>query len=128
VMIAVHVTPSRSQRLRPQRASPRLQPRVRIQALQCAGRGAPAHESLYQSRGSVMACCAARTLHASGRRASTFSASTTMSPPTIAFVVAIAWMMLPAMPCARAARPITPGARSPDWNCVPAPTTPPLCP
>jgi hypothetical protein len=32
--------------------------------------------------------------------ASSFNASTTMSPDTIAFVVAMAWMMLPAMPLA----------------------------
>ncbi len=69
----------------------------------------PRARGTYQMHCSVMTCCMARTLHASGRRASTFNASTTMSPPTIALVVAIAWMMFPAMPCARAAPPVTPG-------------------
>ena len=43
---------------------------------------------------------ARRALHCSGQPASSLRASATMRPPTMALVVAIAWMMLPAMPCA----------------------------
>ncbi len=42
-----------------------------------------------------------QTLECSGTPASSFIASMTISPPTIAFVVAIAWIMLPAIPCAK---------------------------